>query len=78
MEIAIITLLGLSLTVIVVALMLGGGWLLRRMLPTSHALQKKLATAQLRGTASWAVKRVELWISLFLLAFFAVATLVYS
>ena len=78
MEIVIITLLGFGLTVIVVALLLGATWLLRKMLPTSHALQKKLATAHLHGTALWAFKRIELWISLFLLASFTVATLVYS
>jgi hypothetical protein len=78
MEYAIIMLFGLGLTALVAALLLGGGWLLRRVLPPSHALQAKLAIPKVRRSAWWVFERIELWTLLLLLAFFTVVTFVYS
>jgi hypothetical protein len=78
MATAVIMVLALCLAAIVAALLLGGGWVLRRMLPTSHVLQAKLGNSQLRGAALWVIERIEIWALFLVLAFFIGVTLVYS
>jgi hypothetical protein len=78
MATAALIVLVFGLAAVVAALLLGGGWLLRRMLPASHVLQAKLESSQLRGTALWVIERTELWALFLVVAFFMVVTLVYS
>ena len=78
MATAAIMVLIFCLVVLVAALLLGGGWVLRRMLPTSHVLHAKLESSQLRGAALWIIERTELWALFLMVAFFMAVTLVYS
>jgi hypothetical protein len=78
MATAAVVILVFGLAAVVAALMLGAGWLLRRMLPKSHVLRAKLKHSQLRRAGLWVIERTELWALFLLVAFFIGVTLIYS
>jgi hypothetical protein len=78
MATAAVVILVFGLAAVVAALMLGAGWLLRRMLPKSHVLGAKLKNSQLRRAGLWVIERTELWALFLLVAFFIGVTLIYS